>query len=187
MNLLSYIKELLLLNRSRLRYFTDCPHFAHMLFGLCEELLELHQKLDRFKKAKNKTPELWHAVVLELGDVLAYTVLASSAIRLDPMMSLDEIVYDLEACLSPLFVLNKKEKANLIELALSLAGKSKRWYREASPVSVRDFAEAFVKAFSHVRSVKEELSFEQVAEANITKLQTRSANNTLFQGQGDTR
>jgi len=194
MNLHTYTKELLQLNRSRLRSFTDCPHFSHVLFGLCEELLELHQKLEIFSKAKRKNKqELWQAVVLELGDVLAYTTLAASALRLDPMMRLDEIAEDVEASLSVFFVsLNDEPYVilpnKLIELALSVAGKSKRWYREASPISVKEIGNVFVEAYNHVKAVGEEnLSFEQVAESNISKLKARALNNTLFVGSGDNR
>jgi hypothetical protein len=187
MNLQTYTNSLLVLNRSRLSGFTDCAHFAHMLFGLTEEILELQQKTE-------KLPASDPSILFELGDILAYTTLSVAALRFDFMTPFPELVDEVASILG-LFLdegVSLAQPHSLSELALEVAGKSKRWFRESARIQLSDVVLPFVGAVQHVSYLRQSaalppVSVEEIAQQNIEKLQNRAQNNNLFQGQGDNR
>jgi hypothetical protein len=157
-----------------------------VLFGLVEEILELNQKI-------SSTPLSDPALVLELGDVLAYTTLAVAALRFDFMTPFNELVAEVALILenfSQSFLIAQEH--NLSELALEVAGKSKRWYRESARIQLSDVVLPFVGALQNFSLLRQNaslppVSVEEIAQKNIEKLTNRASRNNLFQGQGDNR
>jgi hypothetical protein len=209
MNTQKYVEELLILNAPKLASYRDANWYAHLLLGLIEELLEL--------QVKSHTADAAEPIVLETGDVLAYSALIVSAHLYDSTTHVVQLAEEVAFMLSPYTeappptplpapsagrktasaaataAAVAEADASFTELIKEVAGKSKRWFRERQPLELAEVGKAFKQAieFTNLNLTRKlklsPVSFSQVARANVNKLKQRAANKTLFAGSGDTR
>jgi hypothetical protein len=93
MNTQQYVEELLILNAPKLASYRDANWYAHLLLGLIEELLELQVKIN--------TEEEANPIILETGDVLAYSTLIASAQLYDSTTHVVQLAEKVALVLSP--------------------------------------------------------------------------------------
>jgi hypothetical protein len=208
MNTQEYVEELLILNAPKLASYRDANWYAHLLLGLIEELLEL--------QVKSHTADNAESIVLETGDVLAYSALIASAQLYDSTTHVVQLANQVTSVLAPFTeappptqlpapsagrktasaaatTAVAEADASFTELIKEVAGKSKRWFRERQPLELAEVGKAFKQAieFTNLNLTRKlklsPVSFSQVAQANVNKLKQRAANKTLFAGSGDTR
>jgi NTP pyrophosphatase (non-canonical NTP hydrolase) len=194
MNLDDYVSNCLELNSSKLASFRNPEWYAHLLLGLVEELLELYLKATELEDNVK-------SIVGEAGDVLAYATLITAAHRFDDAPAITSLVADVASVLSPYTRLTAQpqiQQANgsivwFAEVAMNLAGKSKRWFRERAPLELAEVGNALNKALVFTNTTlttklkQGPVDFSQIAAANIQKLQDRAERNVLFSGSGDNR
>jgi len=168
MNTQQYVEELLILNAPKLASYRDANWYAHLLLGLIEELLELQVKMNT---ADNPDPD---PIILETGDVLAYSALIASAQLYDSTTHVVQLADKVTAVLAPFTeaplptplpaksssTSNQRKTATaaaaaaavaeadatFTELIKEVAGKAKRWFRERQPMELADVGNAFQKA-----------------------------------------
>lgn len=195
MKLEEYVEQLLELNYEKLESRSNPRYFAHVLFGLVEEILELNEviwvdNIEVLSKAK-----------YELGDIFAYATLCVASTVVEWFDQ--QIWYDgapTEECLKRLTTLTlnyMKDPGNennfniLEELALDLVSKAKRWFREGKEIDVSLFPKV---AFDSWRCYNTSAALQlaptnlgEVLKLNIEKLKDRHKRGVMFEGEGDFR
>jgi len=164
MNTQQYVEELLILNAPKLASYRDANWYAHLLLGLIEELLELQVKINTENEAD--------PIILETGDVLAYSALIASAQLYDSTTHVVQLADKVTAVLAPFTeapsplslpapsaspnqrkaaaaadaVAVAEAAATFTELIKEVAGKAKRWFRERQPLELAEVGQAFRQA-----------------------------------------
>lgn len=162
MNTLDYVTAIAELNQYYLQpgSMPECSVFNAYAWGLLEETSE-------FSKVKSKDEAL-----LEAGDVLAYTAL-------------------LLLCVSPIeFVTNELEfiPPSYYQTfdVLEFLSNMKRINREGETFDTKQVIALWFDVLTAAYKVHS-LTFEQIADANISKLKNRQTRDMLFKGRGDKR
>jgi NTP pyrophosphatase (non-canonical NTP hydrolase) len=188
MTVYEYCLELLRLNQGRLNSFRDPWWFASVTAGLVEECLELFLKLE--SSTDNATD-----VVLECGDVLAYTVLVLASLRRDSATGLEALARDVANILEPYSEgrYDLSQHTSFVEIPLQTIGDVKRWFRERSLLQPLEVAQVFNASLTllniHLNSKMQlpSVNFAYVSSQNHAKLVGRVERQTLFVGSGDNR
>lgn len=190
MDLETYCIELLRLNQTRLASFKDPYYFSSIVIGQVEELLELFCKCEA--SADNAVD-----LILELGDVLAYTVLTVAALRHGSVLGHVNLAKDVAAILNGILSITPEydlsQHTTFVEVPLIAASKYKRWYRERQLVEIPSVfayfqaAHAFLNNFLQSKMKLAPVSLEYVGQQNIQKLLGRVERQTMFVGEGDYR
>lgn len=159
MNHLEYVTALAELNSS---YITpgnipNCVVFNALAWGLAEELLE-------YEDASSH-----EEVIKEAGDVLAYATL---------LLLTQASIVEVAECLEIGTVLPFNPLAYFSNL--------KRMNREGEKFLWIEALKAWCDTFEQAEDFHS-LSFEEIAQANIDKLQDRAKRNVMFQGAGNNR
>lgn len=190
MDFLTYCTELLRLNQTRLSSFKDNRYFASVVIGMGEEMLELFCKTEA--SADNATD-----LILELGDILAYCLLTTAALRRDSVVGHVALAKDINAIWENLKTDHGDYDLSLhttfVEIPLLAMGRAKRWFRESSLVNILDVydyynaSHTFLNDFLQSKMQLAPVTLEYVAQQNIQKLLGRTERQSLFVGNGDDR
>ena len=172
MNYLEYAQSLLeLQSPTGVQKPTNFRYYAAISFGFVEELHEYIQ-----------AQENQGDVLAEAGDVLAYGMLLVMS-REASYQSFPDFT---RTTVNPAEVFSISETYDFEPNHLKYPGyfsrKFKRYFRENANVSVLEIAAATLLVI-----VSSGYTFDQVAQANINKLQSRFDRGVLMKGSGDNR